>query len=339
MRLVVLVAAALLLAPAAFASEQASDAERARERGHVPRLHTTLAQSNSDAAKAIERVIQGRIRAGWTKSRSRTFSSSSTGVDPRGAAEARLQICLRGATLAGIGAAALILGVAGVGLDTRAPGPRVPGCAVVERPGADRPRARRRVDEELRPLRVIGPARFPGRVPRGLRLVHRSVRAPAGAGLPFRGFRGRGRATGEPGTTKRSSRQPSVRRRLHSAFVALGAGAGLVGNAVSLTRRGCRRWPVSWWSSSGSRFVGLLPFPERLVAAGPRRRREGARLGGAARCRLRGVRRAVLWGRARDDSGPWRGRRPPLRAGPSCCSRTRSASRLPFVLAASRSRT
>ena len=33
-----------------------------------PVCNTTLAQSNSDAAKAIERVIQGRIRAGWTKS-------------------------------------------------------------------------------------------------------------------------------------------------------------------------------------------------------------------------------------------------------------------------------
>src|SRR5439155_1570059 len=69
MRLVVLVAAALLLAPAAFASEQHPTLNELENEVMCPVCGTTLAQSDSAAAKQIERQIQIRIKAGWTKSR------------------------------------------------------------------------------------------------------------------------------------------------------------------------------------------------------------------------------------------------------------------------------
>ncbi len=91
---------------------------------------------------------------------------------------------------------------------------------------------------------------------------------------------------GEPGTTKRVflASLPFV-AGFTVLFVALGAGAGLVGNAVSLN------------STRVQAVAGFVVVVFGLAFAGR------------------------FWS--------WRGRRPPLRAGPSCCSRTRSASRCP----------
>ena len=56
-RLVVLAVAALLLAPAASASERHPTLNELKNEVMCPVCNTTLAQSNSDAAKSIEREI------------------------------------------------------------------------------------------------------------------------------------------------------------------------------------------------------------------------------------------------------------------------------------------
>ena len=68
-RLVVLAVAALLLAPAASASEQDPTLNELENEVMCPVCGTTLAQSDSPAAHQIERDISARIAKGWTKSR------------------------------------------------------------------------------------------------------------------------------------------------------------------------------------------------------------------------------------------------------------------------------
>src|SRR6266536_1175038 len=82
--------------------------------------------------------------------------------------------------------------------------------------------------------------------------------------------------------------QPGTTRRVFLAsllFVALGAGAGLVGNAVSLTSTRVQTVAGFIVIVFGLAFAGLLPFPERLVApglvGGARQRGSGALLGAA----------------------------------------------------------
>ena len=91
---------------------------------------------------------------------------------------------------------------------------------------------------------------------------------------------------GEPGTTKRVflASLPFV-AGFTVLFVALGAGAGLVGNAVSLNSTRVQAVAGFVVVVFGLAFVGLLPFPERLVApglvGGARRRGAGALRGAA----------------------------------------------------------
>ncbi|HEX6680267.1 MAG TPA: cytochrome c-type biogenesis protein CcmH [Gaiellaceae bacterium] len=66
-RLAIALACALLLAPAALASERHPTLNELENEVMCPVCGTTLAQSDSAAAKQIEREIQVRIRAGWTK--------------------------------------------------------------------------------------------------------------------------------------------------------------------------------------------------------------------------------------------------------------------------------
>jgi len=68
-RLVVVAACALLLAPAAFASERHPTLNELENEVMCPVCGTTLAQSDSPAAHQIERDISARIAKGWTKSR------------------------------------------------------------------------------------------------------------------------------------------------------------------------------------------------------------------------------------------------------------------------------
>jgi cytochrome c-type biogenesis protein len=91
---------------------------------------------------------------------------------------------------------------------------------------------------------------------------------------------------GQPGTTKRVflASLPFV-AGFTVLFVALGAGAGLVGNAVSLNSTRVQAVAGFAVIVFGLAFMGLLPFPERLVAPGlvgeARRRGSGALLGAA----------------------------------------------------------
>jgi cytochrome c-type biogenesis protein len=91
---------------------------------------------------------------------------------------------------------------------------------------------------------------------------------------------------GERGTTKRVlvGSLPFV-AGFTVLFVALGAGAGLVGDAVSLNSTRVQAVAGFVVVVFGLAFAGLLPFPERLVAPGlvgsARSRGSGALLGAA----------------------------------------------------------
>jgi cytochrome c-type biogenesis protein len=91
---------------------------------------------------------------------------------------------------------------------------------------------------------------------------------------------------GQPGMTKRVllASIPFV-AGFTVLFVALGAGAGLLGNAVSLNSTRVQAVAGFIVVVFGLAFAGLLPFPERLVAPGlvgeARRRGSSALLGAA----------------------------------------------------------
>jgi len=91
---------------------------------------------------------------------------------------------------------------------------------------------------------------------------------------------------GEPGTTRRVliGSLPFV-AGFTALFVALGAGAGLIGNSVSLNSTRVQAVAGFIVVVFGLAFIGLLPFPERLVApglvGGARGRGSGALLGAA----------------------------------------------------------
>ena len=80
-------------------------------------------------------------------------------------------------------------------------------------------------------------------------------------------------------------------------FVLLGAGAAAVGSV--LDKRTQTEFAGFLLIVIGLGFVGLLPWPERAVGAGPARPR--ARLQHPARRRVRGVRRPLHRSRARLD--------------------------------------
>jgi cytochrome c-type biogenesis protein len=91
---------------------------------------------------------------------------------------------------------------------------------------------------------------------------------------------------GQPGTTKRVflASLPFV-AGFTALFVALGAGAGLLGDAVSLNSTRVQAVAGFIVVVFGLAFLGLLPLPERLVApglvGGARARGSGALLGAA----------------------------------------------------------
>ena len=72
-RLAIAFACALVLAPAALASERHPTLNELENEVMCPVCGTTLAQSDSAAAKQIERDIQVKIREGWTKSQIEDF--------------------------------------------------------------------------------------------------------------------------------------------------------------------------------------------------------------------------------------------------------------------------
>jgi cytochrome c-type biogenesis protein len=91
---------------------------------------------------------------------------------------------------------------------------------------------------------------------------------------------------GQPGTARRVliASIPFV-AGFTTLFMALGAGAGLLGNAVSLNSTRVQAGAGFIVVVFGLAFAGLLPFPDRLVAPGlvgeARRRGSGVLLGAA----------------------------------------------------------
>jgi cytochrome c-type biogenesis protein CcmH len=148
--LVVLASAALLLAPAASASERHPTLNELENEVMCPVCGTTLAQSDSAAAKQIEREIQIRIKAGWTKSRIKDmlvqqYGESILAAPPKHGFNLLAWVL----PLAGIGAAALILGVAAWGWTRGRSDPEPLLAQSSNGQGPIDPELDRRVDEEL----------------------------------------------------------------------------------------------------------------------------------------------------------------------------------------------
>jgi cytochrome c-type biogenesis protein CcmH len=148
--LVVLVSAALLLAPAAFASERHPTMNELENEVMCPVCNTTLAESNSDAAKAIEREIQDKIRAGWTKSQIKDFLVQQYGESILAAPPKHgFNLLAWVLPLAGIGVAAVILGIAAWGWTRGRAEPEPLALQSSNGQGPIDPELDRRVDEEL----------------------------------------------------------------------------------------------------------------------------------------------------------------------------------------------
>ena len=138
MRLALLGAVALLLAPAALASERHPTLNELENEVMCPVCNTTLAQSNSDAAKAIEREIQDKIAAGWTKTQIKDFLIQQYG-----------ESILAAPPKHGIGLAAAVLGLAAWGWTRGRADPMPDGVQSSNGQGPTDPYFERRVDEEL----------------------------------------------------------------------------------------------------------------------------------------------------------------------------------------------
>ena len=149
-RLAIAFACALLLAPAALASERHPTLNELENEVMCPVCGTTLAQSDSAAAKQIEREIQIRIRAGWTQTQIKNllvqqYGESILASPPKHGFNLLAWVL----PLAGIGAAALILGVAAWGWTRGRADPEPLAVQSSNGQGPIDPELDRRVDEEL----------------------------------------------------------------------------------------------------------------------------------------------------------------------------------------------
>jgi cytochrome c-type biogenesis protein CcmH len=149
-RFLIIVMAALLLAPAAFASDRHPTMNELENEVMCPVCGTTLAQSDSAAAKQIERQIQARIAEGWTKSQIKSllvqqYGESILAAPPKHGFNLLAWVL----PLAGIGAAALILGVAAWGWTRGRAEPEPLAVSSSNGQGPIDPELDRRVDEEL----------------------------------------------------------------------------------------------------------------------------------------------------------------------------------------------
>jgi cytochrome c-type biogenesis protein CcmH len=149
-RLAPFIAAALLLAPTAAATEQHPTLNELENEVMCPVCGTTLAQSDSPAAHQIERDINARIAKGWTKSRIKNSLVNDYGEEilaspPRHGFNLLAWLL----PLVGIVAAGAVLGVAAWRW-TRARGePEALTVQSVNGGGPIDPELDRRVDEEL----------------------------------------------------------------------------------------------------------------------------------------------------------------------------------------------
>jgi cytochrome c-type biogenesis protein CcmH len=149
-RLVVLLATALLCAPAAFASERHPTLNELENEVMCPVCNTTLAQSDSPAAHQIERDISARIRQGWTKSQIKDSLVSEYGESILASPPKRgFNLLAWLLPLVGIGLAATVLGLAAWGWSRSRPEPETLTAPSRNGQGSIDPELDRRVDEEL----------------------------------------------------------------------------------------------------------------------------------------------------------------------------------------------
>ena len=149
-RLAPFVAAALLLAPAAAASDQHPTLNELENEIMCPVCGTTLAQSDSPAAHAIERDIRARIAKGWTKNQIkdslvRDYGEEILASPPKHGFNLLAWLL----PLAGLAAAAAVLAVAAWGWSRRRPEPEIVSHQSLNGQGPIDPELDRRVDEEL----------------------------------------------------------------------------------------------------------------------------------------------------------------------------------------------
>ena len=150
MRLALLGAVALLLAPAALASERHPTLNELENEVMCPVCNTTLAQSNSDAAKAIEREIQDKIAAGWTKTQIKDFLIQQYGESILAAPPKHgFNLLAWLLPIVGLLGAAAVLGVAAWGWSRSRAEPDVPAMQSSNGQGPMDPELERRLDEAL----------------------------------------------------------------------------------------------------------------------------------------------------------------------------------------------
>jgi cytochrome c-type biogenesis protein CcmH len=149
-RVLLLAVVALALAPAALASEAHPTLNELENEVMCPVCNTTLAQSDSDAAKQIERVIEAKIAAGYTKSQIKDFLVQQYGESILAAPPKKgFDLLAWVLPLAGIILAGALLGVAAWRWSRGRAEPEPPAVASMN--GRDRvdPELERRLDDEL----------------------------------------------------------------------------------------------------------------------------------------------------------------------------------------------
>ena len=150
MRLAIALACALLLAPAALASDRHPTVNELENDVMCPVCGTTLAQSDSAAAKQIEREIQIRIRAGWTKTQIENllvqqYGESILASPPKHGFNLLAWLL----PIVGLLGAAAVLGVAAWGWSRRQAEPDPPAVQSANGQDPMDPELERRLDEAL----------------------------------------------------------------------------------------------------------------------------------------------------------------------------------------------
>jgi cytochrome c-type biogenesis protein CcmH len=149
-RLAIAFACALVLAPAALASERHPTLNELENEVMCPVCGTTLAQSDSAAAKQIEREIQIEIRQGWTKSQIednlvKQYGESILASPPTHGFNLLAWLL----PIVGLLGAAAILGVAAWGWSRGRAEPEAPVVHSTNGQGPIDPELERRLDEAL----------------------------------------------------------------------------------------------------------------------------------------------------------------------------------------------
>jgi cytochrome c-type biogenesis protein CcmH/NrfF len=144
------VALALATAPAGLASERHPTLNELENEVMCPVCSTTLAQSDSAAAKQIERVIQAHIDAGWSKSRIKDSLVEQYGEAILASPPAHgFNLLAWVLPLAGIGLAAALLGAAAWQWTRDRPEDPPPPLRSANGRGPLEPELEKRLDEEL----------------------------------------------------------------------------------------------------------------------------------------------------------------------------------------------